>query len=209
MSEMTPMMLQYRRIKSQHKDAVLFYRLGDFYEMFDNDARDVSKLLNLTLTSRHGIPMCGIPYHASGNYIPRLLNAGKKIAICEQTTLPKKGKGIVDREVVEVITPGTVIDENYLNGDKNNYIISIGKRGDYISLVYLDLSTADFGATAIEVNEREGKLKKELYSLNPSELIIQESLLKEDTVIARILSERPGLLINRYPDWKYDQQSSF
>ncbi len=209
MSDMTPMMLQYRRIKSQNRDAVLFYRLGDFYEMFDSDAQEVSRLLNLTLTSRHGIPMCGIPYHASGNYIPRLLNAGKKIAICEQTSKPEKGKGIVDREVIEVITPGTVIDENYLKGNQNNYIISIGRTGNYISFVYLDLSTADFGATAIDFINREGKLKKELFSLNPSELIIQESLLEEDPVISRLLAEKPGLLINRYPDWKYDLESSF
>ena len=83
MSDMTPMMLQYHRIKSQNRDAVLFYRLGDFYEMFENDAQEVSRILNITLTARHGIPMCGIPYHASGNYIPKLLKAGKKIAICE------------------------------------------------------------------------------------------------------------------------------
>ncbi|MCK5197281.1 MAG: DNA mismatch repair protein MutS, partial [Spirochaetales bacterium] len=95
MSDKTPMMLQYRRIKSQNRDSVLFYRLGDFYEMFDSDAQEVSRLLNITLTARHGIPMCGIPYHAAGNYIPRLLNAGKKIAICEQTSRPQKGKGIV------------------------------------------------------------------------------------------------------------------
>ena len=209
MSDITPMMLQYRRIKSQNRDAVLFYRLGDFYEMFDSDAHEVSRLLNITLTARHGIPMCGIPYHAAGNYIPRLLNAGKKIAICEQTSKPQKGKGIVDREVVEVITPGTVIDENYLKGNHNNYIISIGRTGNYISFVYLDLSTADFGATAIDYEGRDGKLKKELFSLNPSELIIQESLLEEDPVIRRLLAEKPGLLINRYPDWKYDLESSF
>ena len=209
MSDMTPMMLQYRRIKSQNRDAVLFYRLGDFYEMFDSDAQEVSRLLNITLTSRHGIPMCGIPYHAAGNYIPRLLNAGKKIAICEQTSKPQKGKGIVDREVVEVITPGTIINENYLKGNQNNYIVSIGKTGEHISLVYMDLSTADFGATAIDYDNREGKLKKELFSLNPSELIIQESLLEEDSVVSRLLAEKPGLLINRYPDWKYDLESSF
>ncbi len=209
MSDITPMMLQYRRIKSQNRDAVLFYRLGDFYEMFDSDAQDVSRLLNITLTARHGIPMCGIPYHAAGNYIPRLLNAGKKIAICEQTSKPQKGKGIVDREVVEVITPGTIINENYLKGNQNNYIVSIGKTGDHISLVYMDLSTADFGATAIDYDNREGKLKKELFSLNPSELIIQESLLEEDPVVRRLLAEKPELLINRYPDWKYDLESSF
>lgn len=209
MSDITPMMLQYRRIKSQNRDAVLFYRLGDFYEMFENDAEEVSRILNITLTARHGIPMCGIPYHASGNYIPRLLKAGKKIAICEQTSKPQKGKGIVDREVVEIITPGTVIDENYLNGNQNNYIVSIGRTGDFISFVYLDLSTAEFGATAIEFNERENKLKKELFSLDPSEIIIQESLLEEDPVISRLIAEKPGLLINRYPDWKYDFDSSY
>ena len=209
MADMTPMMLQYRRIKSHHRDAVLFYRLGDFYEMFDSDAQEVSRLLNITLTARHGIPMCGIPYHAAGNYIPRLLNAGKKIAICEQTSKPQKGKGIVDREVIEVITPGTVIDENYLQGTRNNYIVSIGRTGKHISFVYLDLSTADFGATSIDYENREGKLKKELFSLNPSELIIQESLLEEDPVISRLLAEKPDLLINRYPDWKYDLESSF
>jgi len=209
MADMTPMMLQYRRIKSHHRDAVLFYRLGDFYEMFDSDAQEVSRLLNITLTARHGIPMCGIPYHAAGNYIPRLLNAGKKIAICEQTSKPQKGKGIVDREVIEVITPGTVIDENYLQGTRNNYIVSIGRTGKHISFVYLDLSTADFGATSIDYENREGKLKKELFSLNPSELIIQESLLEEDPAISRLLAEKPDLLINRYPDWKYDLESSF
>ena len=209
MPDITPMMLQYRRIKSQNRDSVLFYRLGDFYEMFESDAQEVSHILNITLTSRHGIPMCGIPYHAAGNYIPRLLNAGKKIAICEQTSKPQKGKGIVDREVVEIITPGTVIDENYLKGNQNNYLISIGRTGSYISLVFLDLSTAEFGATAIEFKERESKLKKELFSLNPSELIIQESLLEEDPVINRLIAEKPNILINRYPDWKYDQESSF
>jgi DNA mismatch repair protein MutS len=209
MSDITPMMVQYRRIKSQNRDAVLFYRLGDFYEMFESDAQEVSQILNITLTSRHGIPMCGIPYHASGNYIPRLLKAGKKIAICEQTSKPQKGKGIVDRDVVEVITPGTIIDENYLKGTHNNYLVSIGRTGNFISFVYIDLSTADFGATAIEYNERESKLKKELFSLNPSEIIIQESLLEEDQIINRLIAEKTGSLINRYPDWKYDLEGSF
>jgi len=209
MSVMTPMMIQYHKMKSKYRDAVLFYRLGDFYEMFESDAEEVSRLLNLTLTSRHGVPMCGIPYHAAGNYIPRLLKNGKKIAICEQTSKPQKGKGIVDRDVVEVISPGTIVDEKYLIGDQNNYLVSIGKYGKYISFVYLDLSTAEFGATSIEFADRESKLKKELYSLNPSEIIIQESLFEEDIIVNRIISEKPDLVINRYPDWKYDQNSSY
>ena len=102
------MMQQYRRIKQDHGDAVLFFRMGDFYEMFEKDAKEVSSLLNLTLTARNGIPMCGIPYHASGTYISRLLKAGKKIAVCEQISLPQDGKGIADRGVVE-IKDGTLL----------------------------------------------------------------------------------------------------
>ncbi|MGC9313805.1 MAG: DNA mismatch repair protein MutS, partial [Sediminispirochaetaceae bacterium] len=138
MSDLTPMMKQYRRIKSQQSDAILFFRLGDFYEMFDRDAKEVSHLLNLTLTKRNGTPMCGIPYHAAKSYIPRLLRAGKKIAICEQTSIPGKGKGIVDREVVEIISPGTVTEEDFLDQHKNNYLVSIGAMKNGLSLCYLD-----------------------------------------------------------------------
>ncbi|MFA6508039.1 MAG: DNA mismatch repair protein MutS, partial [Treponemataceae bacterium] len=106
MSELSPMMEQYRRIKKDHRDDILFFRLGDFYEMFSEDALEVSSLLNLTLTSRNGQPMCGVPYHAARTYIARLLKIGKKIAICEQLSLPGPGKGIAERRVVEVITPG-------------------------------------------------------------------------------------------------------
>jgi DNA mismatch repair protein MutS len=120
MADQTPMMQQYKRIKSQNRDAILFFRLGDFYEMFDRDAKEVSHILNLTLTKRNGIPMCGIPYHAAHSYIPRLLRAGRKIAICEQTTAPEKGKGIVEREVIEIVTPGTITEEEYLDQHKNN-----------------------------------------------------------------------------------------
>jgi len=121
------MMRQYMSIKDKNKDSVLFFRMGDFYEMFKSDAIEVSRLLNLTLTKRHGIPMCGIPYHASQNYIGRLLKAGKKIAICEQISLPKDGKGIAVREVVEIITPGTVIDEDFLEKGMSIFISLIRK----------------------------------------------------------------------------------
>ena len=114
------MMIQYRKIKQKYRDAILFFRLGDFYEMFEQDAQEASQLLDLTLTQRNGIPMCGIPYHAAQNYILRLLKSQKKIAICEQTSLPKPGKGIVKRDVVEVITPGTIVDENLLERNENN-----------------------------------------------------------------------------------------
>ena len=111
---LTPLMAQYQSIKAQHAAEVLFFRLGDFYEMFDSDAEEVSRLLNLTLTHRAGHPMCGIPYHASRIYIARLLRLGKKIAVCEQLNLSENGKGLAERKVVEIITPGTAVEEDYL-----------------------------------------------------------------------------------------------
>jgi len=137
--ELSPMMEQYRRIKRDHQGEVLFFRLGDFYEMFSEDALEISALLNLTLTSRNGHPMCGIPYHASRSYIARLLKHGKKIAICEQVTEP--GKGLVERQVLEVITPGTTIDEDYLDKGSSNYLACLAATAGYFSFSYIDLSS--------------------------------------------------------------------
>ena len=209
MSEHTPMMKQYRRIKSRHSDAILFFRLGDFYEMFDRDAKEVSHLLNLTLTKRNGTPMCGIPYHAVQSYIPRLLKAGKKIAICEQTSLPEKGKGIVDREVVEIVTPGTVTDEDFLDHNKNNYLVAIGTiHGDTI-LSYLDLSTGECAVKLIPQKNHDEILREDLSRLSPTELLLQESLLENHHQLSRYLEDRSGLIINRYPDWMFDTENSY
>ncbi len=142
------MMAQYLRIKEDHRDAVLFFRLGDFYEMFHQDAIEVSRLLNLTLTQRAGNPMCGIPYHASRVYIARLLRAGKKIAICEQLTIPGPGKGIAERKVVEIITPGTAVEEEYLEQNVNNYLASFYISPDGVcAYSYIDVTTGEFAGT--------------------------------------------------------------
>ena len=199
------MMRQYMSIKDKHKDSVLFFRMGDFYEMFKSDAVEVSRLLNLTLTKRHGIPMCGIPYHASQNYIGRLLKAGKKIAICEQISLPKEGKGIAERDVVEIITPGTVIDENFLDKGANNYLAALGRYQDFLSIAYIDLSTGEFLASKIPWKEKNEKLKKELMRISPKEIIIQESMM--DDHMDRIFNSSQAV-INRYPDWNFDLESS-
>lgn len=204
----TPMMTQYRKIKKKYRDTILFFRLGDFYEMFEQDAKEASQLLDLTLTQRNGIPMCGIPYHAAQNYILRLLKSQKKIAICEQTSAPKPGKGIVDREVVEVITPGTIVDENLLERNENNYLVAVGKGEDTISLAYIDLSTAEFYATSFPFAGRGERLKRELLRLTPKEIIVQESILEEDNVLNKILFERIDVVINRYPDWNYDFETN-
>jgi DNA mismatch repair protein MutS len=196
------MMAQYRRIKERFADSILFFRLGDFYEMFEKDAREASTLLDLTLTQRAGVPMCGIPYHAAASYISRLLSAGKKVAICEQTTQP--GKGLMSRDVMEVITPGTVIDDSYLSRNSNNYLLAIGRVGEALSIAYADLSTGEFCATSFPFAEREAMLKMELHRLDPREVITQESLVAEDRITRDLLGEREGLLVNRYPDWSFD-----
>ena len=208
MTAPTPMMRQYRRIKQEHGDAILFFRLGDFYEMFEKDAREVSSLLNITLTSRHNIPMCGIPYHAAQSYIARLLREGKKIAICEQISLPQDGKGIADRKVVEIITPGTVTEESFLDKSSNNYLVALGRTGDFISFASIDLSTGNFQATAYSWENRGEMLKRDLARLVPREILIQESLVEEDFIVGKIIQERPNLMLNRFPDWHFDMDTS-
>lgn len=206
---LTPMMRQYRRIKGEQKDAVLFFRLGDFYEMFERDAKEVSRILNITLTTRHNIPMCGIPYHAAGSYIPRLLKAGKKIAICEQIALPEGGKGIAERKVVEIITPGTVVEQDYLDSNTNNYLLSLALDRDMGSITYIDISTGEFQCTAFPWEQAGEVLRKEFRRLKPKEIIIQESVYDNDEQVRRILSEHVLLTINRVPDWNFSVEDSY
>ncbi len=203
------MMRQYKQIKQQHSDAILFFRLGDFYEMFEKDAKEVSAILNITLTKRHNIPMCGIPYHAASNYIGRLLRAGKKIAICEQTALPKGGKGIAEREVVEVITPGTVLEEDYLDTRRNNYLMALGLFSGEGAIAYIDLSTGDFRTTSIELDRFLDYMRLEVQRLDPKELLIQESLYDEDQNLRQILEGRRSMVLNRIPDWQFDRSDAY
>jgi DNA mismatch repair protein MutS len=205
----TPMMAQYTRIKQLHRDAILFFRLGDFYEMFRDDAKEASGILGLTLTRRHGVPMCGIPYHASHTYIEKLLRAGKKIAVCEQIRLPKDGKGIADRDVVEIITPGTVVDEDFLDRSSNNYLSSLASEKGGLSFGVVDISTGEFLVTWIPPDRKIDGLKKEMVRLYPRELLVQESLLNEEEEIKKVITNRKDLVINALPDWSFDRQSAF
>jgi DNA mismatch repair protein MutS len=199
----SPMLDQYRRIKREHQGEVLFFRLGDFYEMFAEDAIEVSALLNLTLTSRNGLPMCGVPYHAYRSYIARLLRHGKKIAVCEQLSEPGKGRTIIDRQVVEVITPGTTVDEYYLEQGCSNYLAALAVTGSSCSFAYIELSSGGFFATSFPAANSD-RLSQELERLQAREMIVQESLLEEDHGIARALHERSGLVLNRWADWLFD-----
>ncbi len=205
---LTPLMRQYNEIKSAHRDAILFFRLGDFYEMFGEDAKEASALLNLTLTKRVSTPMCGIPYHAARSYINRLLKAGKKVAVCEQLTPPGAQKGIVKRDVVEILTPGTVVEESYLDGTANNYLLCIARCGIYLSLAYIDLSTAEFETEAFLFEDRALKLRRELMRLAPKEVLIQKSLA-EDPLIRAVFEEEDRCLLTTAEDWKFDIKRSY
>src|SRR5512136_3174108 len=143
-AQLTPMMAQYRRIKSElPKDALLLFRLGDFYEMFFEDAQTGAQLLNVALTRRGAVPMCGIPYHAAHAYIARLLKAGRKVAICDQMEEARPGQ-IVKREVTQILSPGTHFDERMLQAERNNYLASVYPLQAAFGLALVDLSTGDF-----------------------------------------------------------------
>ena len=166
------MMQQFQEIKAEHRDAILFFRLGDFYEMFGPDAIEASKILDITLTSRNKkndpIPMCGIPYHAAENYIARLTKAGKKVAICDQVSDPSL-PGIVKRKVVRVITPGTTYNEQVLNQKANHFVLSIFPQRDYFGIAFADLTTGEFHAAEFQ---GEDELMTELIRIDPVEVVV-------------------------------------
>ncbi|WP_124032595.1 DNA mismatch repair protein MutS [Olavius algarvensis spirochete endosymbiont] len=198
------MFRQYDRQKESYKDSVLLFRMGDFYEMFKSDAIEISRLLNLTLTQRQGVPMCGIPYYAVDNYIARLLEHGKKIAICEQVEMPK-GKGLAKREVVEVVTPGTIINVSHLDNRTNNYLAALVGNGKNTSLAYVDLSTGEFRATVLAENSEKELLRREIARTNPREVIIQEVLLESDKY--SFLGDL-DVVLDCQPDWVFDLRQS-
>lgn len=172
----TPMIKQYLAIKEEYHDAILFYRMGDFYEMFFEDAEIASRALEITLTSRNKnvespIPMCGIPHRAARNYIGRLIDQGYKVAICDQVEDPATAKGLVKREVVRVITPGMIIDNEYLDERSNNFIVAINGHGAIVGLAYLDISTGDFRV----VESKMEAIVDEARRLDPREILISES----------------------------------
>ncbi|MFN2312414.1 MAG: DNA mismatch repair protein MutS, partial [Spirochaetia bacterium] len=193
-------------LKDQHRDAVLFFRLGDFYEMFRSDAVEASRILGLTLTQRSGVPMCGIPHHAAAGYIARLIHAGKKVAICEQTKLPAGG-GLAEREIVNVVTPGTLVEEDLLDRSSNNYLLSLAAHATEMSLVYTDLSTGELSGTVYPLDGAPLYLRAELTRLRPREVLVQESLLSDYPQIKDVLTESDRLL-NSYPDWNYNLAES-
>ena len=206
---LTPMMIQYRGIKEQYKNEVVFFRLGDFYEMFNEDAVEVSRLLNLTLTHRASQPMCGIPYHAAKIYIARLLRFGKKIVICEQVgEIPKGGKGITERKVVEIITPGTAVEAEYLDGGRANYLAALCVVKGTAAFAFIDVTTSSFRATSWPASKMAENFGKELNRAGPRELLLPVSL-KNNSDIQSVLTSYGTISVSYYPDWDFSFDLSY
>ncbi len=202
-------MKQYHSVKRQYPDAIMFFRMGDFYETFYEDAKIASRVLGIALTSRdkdsgEPIPLAGFPHHAIDTYLAKFVKAGYKIAICEQMEDPKKAKGIVKREVIRVVTPGTVIEPNILDQKSNNYLSSISKMDNKYGFAYVDLSTGEFYVTELDT---PNKLLAEIERIHPAECIISEQFEKE-TEILKAISVTVNPAINKIPSWAFSYDSA-
>lgn len=204
---LTPVLEQYLKIKGEHKNEILFFRVGDFYEMFFDDAVEVSRLLNLTLTHKGAAPMCGIPYHAAKIYIARLLRAGRKVVICEQVGDPK-AKGLTERKVVEIITPGTALESEYLEGNSNNFLAALSVTHGCAGFAFIDVTTAAFSATSWRSSEMAEQFPKELGRCSPREILLPQSL-RQNKVIQDSIAQYPAMSISYYPDWDFNAELSY
>ena len=211
MAEYSPMMQHYLDTKSKYKDCILFYRLGDFYEMFFDDAITTSRELELTLTGKdcgqeERAPMCGIPFHAAENYIAKLITKGYKVAICEQLEDPKQAKGIVKRDVIRVVTPGTVIETNLLEEKKNNYIMAIYKTGIFFGIAVCDISTGDFYGAEIKETNNFAKLLDEISRYSPAEIVVNNMMYASIDEINKI-KERFNLYISKAEESTFSEDT--
>lgn len=209
MANLTPMMQQYLDIKEQYKDCILFFRLGDFYEMFFKDAEVASKELEITLTGRdcgleERAPMCGVPFHSADSYISRLINKGYKVAICEQIEDPALAKGIVKRDVIRVVTPGTVIDSSMLDERKNNYLMSIYRSGCCFGLGIVDVSTGEFTSTRIYWGNTVSKLMDEIAKFSPSEIIVNSEFYNDAELLTGI-RKRFSIYVTNFDDKYFEE----
>lgn len=213
MSKLTPLMRQYQSIKRQYPDAILFFRMGDFYETFYEDAKIASRVLGIALTSRdkdsgQPIPLAGVPHHAVDTYLAKFIRAGYKVAVCEQVEDPKKAVGIVKREIVRVITPGTVIEPNILDKKSNNYLVSISRIKDRYGLAHVDLSTGEFSVTELET---ENKLLAEIERIYPTECLVTEQLKdagSQRAVPLQLIIASVNPAINYLPGWVFSPDAA-
>ena len=203
--KLSPLMQQYKGIKAEYPDAILFCRVGDFYETYYEDAEISSRTLDITLTARDKtsewgpVPMAGLPYHAIDSYLYKMVKAGYKVAICEQMEDPKEAKGLLKREVIRVITPGTITDPKALERKANNYLVSISKRNKNYGIAHVDLSTGEFSVTELE---SETKLLGEITRLFPAECLLAEGF--DEPELLEMIESSIKPVVNRLPDWRFD-----
>lgn len=222
----TPMMKQYLKFKEEHPSEILFFRMGDFYEMFYEDADVVARVLGLTKTARHKgsadeHPMAGIPHHAIDRYLPRLIDAGYRVAIAEQVEDPKEAKGIVKRAIVDVITPGTITDERYLNPQSSNYLLMVHRKGKAMGLSWLDISTGQF--RLMEIASRAPQLRAEIERIGPKEILIADKVsmamgatppthsewIKTHAELGHTVDmARRDVMLTMVPDWTVDRDTA-
>lgn len=198
----TPMMQQYNSIKEKYKDSILFFRLGDFYEMFEEDALEVSELLDLTLTKRHDIPMCGVPYHSALPYIKKLLDLGKKIAICEQVSSEKGSDNIVEREVKEIFTPGMILEDELLESHSHNFLLLAHVWHSKLQIAYVDYSTGFLGVSHSSHDGSFDFLYREILRLSPQEVLLEESLY--DNLALKESISSSAKRVSSLPEWYFD-----
>jgi len=205
MSESTPMMAQYRRIRAElPPDTILFFRLGDFYEMFFDDAKTASQILDIALTKRQNTPMCGVPFHSSELYLAKLIRAGLKVAICDQMEDPSAAKGIVRREVTRVVTPGTVLEDHVLESRRNNYLAGLCAEGGRYGLAFLDLST---GAFWIEEAGGASAVQQHLARYAPAECVVPEPL-RDDPAVRAFFPAGGGPVLTAHDEWTFEADAA-
>lgn len=201
--KLTPMVKQYKQIKQKHKDKILLFRLGDFYEMFEEDAYEASKILNIALTSRNNMPMCGFPFHSATQYIHKLIKAGKKVAICEQLEDPSKAKGVVKRDVIQIITPSTFLDIDSLDSTRHNYLMAlVVNEVGQIGLGFVEPTTGEFLVTSLRSSE-DKSLYEEIIKFSPIEIILPHSIQEKYQNIYKIIqrySLDKNILVTSFPD---------
>ncbi|MBI3015758.1 MAG: DNA mismatch repair protein MutS, partial [Candidatus Tectomicrobia bacterium] len=201
----SPMMEQYYRIKGQYPDAVLFFRMGDFYEMFNEDALLASKILDIALTSRNKqaeqpVPMCGIPFHAAESYVARLIKAGHKVAICEQMEEASEAKGLVNRDVVRVVTPGTQFSSALLESKENQFIVAVLPTSKEVGMAVIDLTTGDFYVAEFTGEGAEKDLVAECFRLRGREILLPDPVGRELPLL-EVGCRELGASLNSYPRW--------
>lgn len=206
----TPMVQQYMAVKEQHKNELLFFRLGDFYEMFFEDALTASRELNITLTKRAGsgdnIPMCGVPYHSVDGYIAKLVQKGYRIAICEQMEDPRFAKGIVERKVIKIITPGTALNEQLLQDKHNRYLVLLVEELDEVCMAVADVSTGECQWFLTKGNDRLLELEEQLYRLQPAELVLTHSLAEQEQLLEWLWAKLPECTLTNYVEEKAGEE---